>query len=308
MKRVLIVTFSQSGQLDKIVSNISNYLPDNIDVHYERLKPIPPFPFPWKDISFYDAMPESVKMIPSNLEHLTFNPETDFDLIILGFSIWFLSSPIPLTTFLKSDEAKRVMVGKPVITVIGARNMWVMAQEDIKKMILDIGGHLAGNIVLNDRHNNLISVVTIIYWMMTGKKERYLGLFPKPGISDTDIINVKRFSPVIAEALNSDNFSGLQDRLLSLKAVELSPNIVSTEEKGKRIFRIWAGFILKKGGSGSTKRVRRLIMFKWYLLFVIFVVSPIVSVFFYLTWPLFYVKIRKKIKYYSGVALKINKE
>ena len=111
MKRVLIVTFSQSGQLDKIVSNISNYLPDNIDVHYERLKPIPPFPFPWKDISFYDAMPESVKMIPSNLEHLTFNPETDFDLIILGFPIWFLSSPIPLTTFLKSDEAKRVMVG-----------------------------------------------------------------------------------------------------------------------------------------------------------------------------------------------------
>ncbi len=303
MKKVLIVTFSQSGQLDKIVSNISNGFPDNIDVLYEKLKPIPPFPFPWKDISFYDAMPESVRMIPSSLEPITFDPDGDFDLIILGYPIWFLSPPIPLTTFLKSSEAKRVMAGKPVITVIGARNMWVMAQEEIKKMIVDIGGLLKGNIVLRDRHYNLISVVTIIYWMMTGKKEKFLDLFPKPGVSDADIVDVKRFAHVITEAVDSNNFNDLQNKLLSLKAVELSPNVVSTEEKGKRIFRIWSGFILKKGSSGSEQRIRRLKMFKWYLLFVIFVVSPVVSIFFYITYPLFFLRIRKKMKYYRGVEL-----
>ena len=304
MKKILVVTFSQSGQLDKIVSNISNNFPDNIEIHYEKLVPNPPFPFPWKDISFYDAMPESVKMISSNLEPILFDPDEDFDLIILGYPIWFLSPPIPITTFLKSHEAKRVMAGKPVITVIGARNMWVMAQEDIKKMIKDIGGLLKGNIALCDRHFNLISVVTIIYWMMTGKKERYLGLFPVPGISDTDIEDVKRFADVINQAVVNNDFNNLQERLLSLKAIELSPNVVSTEEKGKKIFKIWSEFILKKGGSGSAKRVRRLNMFKWYLLFVIFVVSPIVSVFFYITYPLFFLKIRRKMKYYSGVELK----
>ena len=103
MKKVLVITFSQSGQLDQIVSNISSQFSNDIHLHYEKLKPVPAFPFPWKDISFYDAMPESVRMIPANIETPVFNPDDDFDLIILGYPIWFLSPPIPLTTFLKSD-------------------------------------------------------------------------------------------------------------------------------------------------------------------------------------------------------------
>lgn len=307
MKKVLIVTYSQSGQLDEIVSNISNCFQDDIQVHYEKLIPVPAFPFPWKDISFYDAMPESVRLIPASIEPTSFNPKEEYDLVILGYPIWFLSPPIPITTFLKSDKAKEVMKHKPVVTIIGARNMWVRAQEDIKKMILEAGGKLVGNIALHDRHNNLLSVVTIIYWMMTGKKEKYLGLFPKPGISDEDIEDAKRFAPVLLTALNQNQYDELQDNLISLNAVELSPNVVSTEEKGKKIFGIWSGFILEKGGTGSKHRVKRLIMFKWYLMFVIFVVSPIVSIFFYITWPFFFLRIRKKMKYYSGVKLKVDK-
>ncbi len=308
MKKVLIVTFSQSGQLDEIVSNISNNFSEDIQVYYEKLRPEPAFPFPWKDISFYDAMPESVKMIPAKIDTLSFNPDDNFDLIILGYPIWFLSPPIPLTTFLKSEEAKKVMKGKPIITIIGARNMWVMAQEDIKKMIFNTGGNLVGNIALHDRHNNLSSVVTIIYWMMTSRKDRYLGIFPKPGISDNDIEDASRFAPIISAAINQNNYKELQNNLVSLKAIELTPNVVSTEEKGKRIFKIWAKFILKKGGVGSLHRVGRLNMFKWYLMFVIFVISPIVSIFFYLTWPLMFLRIRRKMKYYSGVELKDEKE
>jgi len=304
MKKILVITFSQSGQLDEIVSNITNHFADDISIHYEKLKPIPTFNFPWKGNSFYDAMPESVRMIPAKLEAMSFNSDEDFDLIILGYPIWFLSSPIPLTTFLKSKEAKIVMKGKPVITVIGARNMWVMAQEDIKRMIIDNGGFLKGNVALHDRNNNLSSVVTIIYWMTTGKKDRYLGLFPKPGISDADILDVKRFAPVISDAIINDNYDSLQKNLLSLNAVELSPNVVSTEEKGKKMFKIWSRFILKKGGPGSSQRVTRLKMFSWYLMFVIFAVSPIVTVLFYITWPLRFLGIRKKMRYYSGVELR----
>ena len=48
--------------------------------------------------------------------------------------------------------------------------MWVSAQEQIKQMISDNGGKLVGNIALCDKHFNLTSVVTIIYWMMTERK------------------------------------------------------------------------------------------------------------------------------------------
>ena len=87
-------------------------------------------------------------------------------------------------------------------------------------------------------------------------------------------------------------------------AVELAPDITSIERKAKRIFYIWSGFILKKGGPGAKERIGRLKMFKWYLLFVIFAVSPIASLVFYLTYPLFYRRIRKNMTYFKGVALR----
>lgn len=304
MKKILVVTYSQSGQLEEIVSNILKPLKNEVSIHHERLKPIPDFPFPWQGISFYDAMPECVEMVPSKLEPFTFDENENFDLVILGYPIWFLSPPIPLTTFFKSEEGKKVLNGKPVITIIGSRNMWVMAQEEIKKMITTAGGKHIGNISLFDRHNNLASVVTIIYWMTTGKKDKYLGIFPKPGISDEDIANAERFGTPILASLKSNHFNSLQEQLLDLKAVDLHPSIVSIEQKGKRIFRVWAKFILKKGGPGNPNRVSRLKMFKWYLLFVIFAVSPIATFIFYLTYPLFYYKIKRKMKYLRGESLK----
>ncbi len=306
MKKVLIVTYSQSGQLDEIVANVLSEIQDDtsVDIHYEKLNPEPAFPFPWTDISFWDAMPESVKMIPSKIRPVTFDPDEKYDLIILGYPIWYLSPPIPLTTFLKSEEARKVMSDTPVVTVIGARNMWVSAQEDIKRMIAANGGKLVGNIALHDRHQNLLSVITIIYWMMTAKKGRYLGIFPKPGISDADILNARHFSNPLHQALLTGNYTDLQQKLIETGAVDLSFDIVAIETRAKKIFHAWAGFIRKKGGPGDKERTGRLKMFKWYLLFVIFAVSPLASLVFYLTYPLFFIKIRKNLKYYKGVTLR----
>jgi len=304
MKKILIITYSQSGQLNEIVANITKPMAGQVEIVHQKLSPVPDFPFPWTDISFWDAMPESVEMIPSQLKPLTINPDEDFDLIILGYPIWFLSPPIPLTTFLKLADAKKILNGKPVVTVIGSRNMWVGAQEDIKKMILDNGGLLKGNISLRDKHHNLPSVVTIIYWMISGKKDRYLGIFPKPGISDKDISEATRFGKPILSAVQSGDFDNLHEELLKLKSVELIANIVSIEKKGKRLFKIWSRFILKKGGPGSAQRVGRLKLFKWYLLFVIFAASPIATIVFYITYPLFFLRINRNIKYYKGINLR----
>jgi len=224
MPRILIVTYSQSGQLDEIVSNITSPMA---------------------------GQAELVVMIPAPLAPMKFDPKEKFDLIILGYPVWFLSPPIPMTSFLKSKEAAMVMKDTPVVTVIGSRNI----QEDIKRMIAHNGGNLVGNISLRDRHNNLLSVVTIIYWMGTGKKDKYLGIFPKPGVSDEDIEKAKRFGTPILEALLANNFTGLQDKLIELKAVELDANVVSTENKGKKIFKIWSKLVLKKGDPGNDVQI-----------------------------------------------------
>lgn len=304
MKKVLVITYSQSGQLDEIVANIVKPMEGRVQVFYEKLKPIPEYPWPWPGMTFWDAMPECVQHIPSELKPLKVDTNQKFDLIILGYPIWFLSPPVPITSFLKSETGKKLLKDTPVVTVIGARNMWVSAQEDIKKMIAEAGGKLKGNIALFDKHQNLVSVVTIVYWVSTAKKDRYLKIFPKPGISDDDIADAKRFTTPILKAISKNQFNDLQDQLIHLHAVDLTPSVVSIEKKGKKLFRIWSGFILKKGGPGSAARVGRLKLFKYYLLFVIFAVSPIATLIFYLTYPFFYFQIKRNLKYYKGTNLR----
>ncbi len=135
MKKILVITYSQSGQLDDIVGNLLKPLYEKFTIHYEKLKPIPDYPFPWPGITFWDTMPESVKMIPAEMEPLKVDITEIFDLVIVGYPIWFLSPPIPITTFLKSETAKKLLNGKPVITVIGSRNMWASAQENVKQLV-----------------------------------------------------------------------------------------------------------------------------------------------------------------------------
>jgi hypothetical protein len=183
-KKVLVVYYTQTGQLLEVVNSVTSPITvsDEITVVYEALKPKPPFPFPWKSDEFFQAMPECVKGIPCELEPLSLSGQEDFDLIILAWQPWFLSPSIPIHAFLQHSIGKKLISGKPVITIIGSRNMWVMAQAKIRQYILEANGRLVGNILLYDRASNLLSIVSIIRWMFTGKRDRFMKIIPPAGI------------------------------------------------------------------------------------------------------------------------------
>ncbi len=89
----------------------------------------------------------------------------------------------------------------PVVTVSGGRNMWINAQEKTKTLLSDAGAQVVGNIALVDRHNNYLSLVTILLWMFSGRKERRRGFLPKPGVSDQDISHAAVFGRIVGEQL-----------------------------------------------------------------------------------------------------------
>jgi flavodoxin len=280
MKKVLVIYFSQSGQLRQIIDSITGPLEKDCQLFFEELKPVPAFPFPWTGMSFFQAFPESVREIPCKLEPFQNDMTIDYDLVILAYTVWYLSPSIPVSSFLQSGEAKKLLKGKPVITVLGVRNMWIMAQERVKAMISGAGGKLAGNIVMADPAGNLTSVITIVRWMTTGKKDpfRWLGLtFPAAGVPEGETRRRGEYGEAIKMAVNADNFEGLQKELVVLGAVYVDPVLYNIEKRGKMMFGIWSKMILKKGAYNDPGREGRLKGFKYYLFSVIFVVSPFVS-------------------------------
>jgi len=278
MKKALVVYYTQTGQLKNILDSVAAPLQKEFELVYEELKPKPDFPFPWNGMPFYEPMPECVQEIPCELEPFSFNANEKYDLIILGIQVWYLSPSLPVTAFLQSEAATKVMKDTPVITIQGIRNMWVMSQERVKKRIKANGGNLIGNIVLADPHHNLVSVVTIVRWAMNGEKHGsglYGRLFPPAGIPEDTIAGAGKYGEIILDKFESGKTGELQDELVEAEGVAITPILVAIEQRGFAMFKIWSKFILKKGKYGDPARQGRLKMFRNYLFTVIYIVSPI---------------------------------
>src|SRR6266481_4005206 len=162
MKRVLVVHFSQTGQLARLARALVSPLAEAGDVELaeEVLRPIRPYPFPWSFWSFLEVMPETVLLEPQPLEPLAVRVEERFDLIVLAYQVWYLAPSGPMTAFLKSETGKRLLRGRPVVTVIACRNMWLLAQETVKRLIQEAGGRLRDNVALIDGGSALATFIT----------------------------------------------------------------------------------------------------------------------------------------------------
>ncbi len=300
---ILVLYYSQSGQLKQILDSLLEPLEtaDGVSIHFEALKPKPAYPFPWSTDSFCDVFPESFQEIACEMEPLGIDPDQRFDLVILAYTVWYLSPAVPISSFLQSSAAKQLLKDRTVVTVIGCRNMWLMAQEKVKKRIQEAGGRLKGNIVLMDRAMNLVGVATIAYWMLTGKKERPLKLLPRPGVSDEDIREARRFGPLLRDPETLE-----QDKLNALGAVRVVPSYIIFEQRIEKVFTIWSNFIRQKGGPADPRRRKRVRMFFYYLLVAIGIIAPLATVAGFLIRLLKKEQIAAAVDYFSRNELKTN--
>lgn len=298
-KKVLVLYYTQSGQLKDVAESfVEPFNKAGVGVELVRLKPQADFPFPWTSETFFNAMPETVIGIPLQLAPFQLK-EQRYDLVVFAYQPWFLSISSPANSALHHPEIRKALKDTPVVTLIAARNMWLNAQEQAKKLLSEAGAKLVGNVALVDKNSNLVSAVTILYWMMTGKKDRYLGVFPNPGVAEDDIINTAKFGETVCYALMSEDWQSLQPSLAAQGAVEVKSNLMFIEERAPRLFSIWANLIVKR-----KKRKAWLLAFKYYLLVALFIVAPIVLAINFLFFRVFFLrKIEQKKKYYAGVTL-----
>ena len=285
-KKVAVFYYTQTGQALQIVQNLCKPLVEaGNEIIYKNIEPKNPFPYPWNCWSFFETFPESRLSIPTvKLKNIDYSDIQDADLVIVSGQSWYLSPSMPLQAFFQDENAKEYLKGKKIVNISGCRNMWVMSQYKIRQSISQAGGHYVGHIVLQDNAPNLISVLTIIRWLFYGKKEASF-LLPAAGVSIDDIQKVSRFGNIINETFSNREWDNLQIKLMKEKAVKYKSQIVFLEKAGHRIFGIWANFIRKKGGYQDKNRALRIKLFAFYLIFVLFVVSPFGFLFFYLTYP-----------------------
>ena len=172
-----------------------------------------------------------------------------------------------------------------------------MAQEKIKVLLKEANAQLVGNVALVDRVGNLISVITIVEWMFSGVKKKYLGIFPLPGVSEKDIQESEKFGKVMLSEFQQDNLKNLQPKLTGIGAVKISSYLVTVDKTANKIFNKWSNLIYK------NKNNRKLLLkvFNVYLFLAIWLISPIVYILHLITYPIKLKTIKKETQYYKGV-------
>ncbi len=299
VKKVLILYYSQSGQLQNVLDNILMPMrqDSNISCDYKQIKPKTSFPYPWKFYDFFDVFPESVYLNGCEVEAI--DCQKKYDLIILGYTVWFLSPSLPITGFLQSPQAKKIFKGKPVITVNACRDMWLTAQEKMKSLLENVGAHLIDNVVLTDQGKSIHSFITTPRWMLTGKKDAFW-LFPKAGVAENEIEEASRFGERICTALANDLEKKKEPLLKNLGAVNVVGKLIATERIAHRSFLIWCKLIKKAGPPKSRGRKVVITIYAFFLLALVLTIVPVNIIIRKLLYPFRKKQITKAINYYEA--------
>jgi len=304
MKKILVIYFTQSGQQRNILDSLLKPFRDGGDeVHMEELKPVDQFPFPWSAYQFFNAFPETFTQKPIALQPLSDKAFERYDLVVLGYQPWFLTPSRPVSSFLQSDDARRILNNMNVVTILGCRNMWLGAQEKVKRWLNAANARLIGHIALIDRQKNLTSLVTILRWMLTGKKEAFW-IFPPAGVAERDVQHATVFGEVIKRSIDTNTIDSLQERLNDKGAIEILPNLVLMERRGQKSFSVWSKFVAAGGSVHSTGRKIRVYLFMYLLPTVIIILTPLLWI---LSTVMLIVKkrqLQQEILYFKQTALR----
>jgi hypothetical protein len=273
-KKVLILYYSQNGQLQTVLESLISKLKDEeILVDMRAIKPKRSYPFPWPFYEFFDEFPESVHLDGCEIQELE-GLSDDYDLIILGYTVWYMAPSIPITAFMQSEQAKKVFKDTPVVTLVACRDMWVLAQEKVKEMIGAVGGRHIDHIALTDQGGSVLSLITLPTYMLTGNKN-YFSLLPQAGIKQEEIEACDRFGERLNLSLKEDKEKESEAMLKGLGACVVNAKLIASEKIANRSFHIWSKLIKKAGEKYSLGRKVMITIYVAFLILLIFTVVPL---------------------------------
>ncbi len=302
LRKILVVNYSQTGQLTRIVDAILGPLQNDtsVQIDFHTIEPEVAFPFPWSFFSFFQVMPESVYMTPIALtnEPNALEEFSQYDLIILSYQVWFLSPSLPISSFLQSSFAKKVFKNTPVMTVIGCRGMWLIAQDKVKALLEKLQAPLVDNIVLTDDCGAGFSFLATPLWMLSGKKKS-VSWIPRAGVSDDDIAHSERFGLALKFRLNQDKKPINSSMMQGLQAVKINEKMIISEKIGHRSFKAWGKILKCLGPQNSLRRHVGLCFYFTFLFILIITIVPVNALIIKIFSPLFRNKISKQKAYYA---------
>jgi flavodoxin len=127
----------------------------------------------------------------------------DYDLILIGSPTWWDNVSMPLRSFLKSGEARKLLSGKPFAVFVVCRTFWQANLEGVRELAEAQGGRYVDEIHFTYPGDNVRSMLALTSYLGTGEyRKKSMGIkLPPTNVQPEQLEQVRTFADRLADRL-----------------------------------------------------------------------------------------------------------
>jgi len=210
--RVLFVYYTHTKQAQRVCEAMADVLRGrSIDVSEAGIEFTDPryaknfktFPFRHAVFSILPLLWPQLRRKTGQIEIPAAAKSGVYDLVCFGSPTWFFRTCMPLRSYLKSDEARNVLAGKPFAAYVVCRRYWSVNLKEVKKIGAAQGGRYVDGIRFTYEGGQVRSLLSLLSYFGKGEmRERALGIKIPPTNLKPDFGDpATRFANQLADTL-----------------------------------------------------------------------------------------------------------
>jgi menaquinone-dependent protoporphyrinogen IX oxidase len=135
------------------------------------------FPLRHAYLDIFGMLPAQLRRATGEIRIPDEARETDYDLVCIGSPTWWLTTCMPIRSFLKSDDAGRLLKGKRFAGYVVCRRYWNNNLKTVRTLGTEHGGEWVDGIHFAYAGGQVTSLMSLISYLAKGEnRARYMGL------------------------------------------------------------------------------------------------------------------------------------
>jgi hypothetical protein len=210
--RALFVYFTYTKQAGKIADDMSTVFQNRgWDVHHASIEFTDPrytkvfSRFPMKHC-YGDVLRMLIPQLRRKTGEIRIPSEVedgDYDLVCIGSPTWWLTTCMPIRSFLESDVAAKLLDGQKVGAFVVCRRYWRNNVKTVRRLATEHGADYLDSTHFVFAGGQIKSLLSLVSYLGTGEhRRRYLGVKIPPSNLQPDSVEAARaFAGVLLDRL-----------------------------------------------------------------------------------------------------------
>ena len=153
--------------------------------------------------SFLDVLALVLAQLRRKTGEIEIPPEADagdYDLVVIVSPTWWLTTNMPIRSYLHTPSASAVLNGTPFTDVVVCRRYWGSNHRTVRDLGTNAGGRYVEGIHFKYAGGQIRSLLSLISYLGSGEyRERYLGVsIPRTNLTDRQLDEGRAFARRLA--------------------------------------------------------------------------------------------------------------